>query len=100
MLGVDLLNEDHVDKMLGPKKKKKTNEEKLEEALGDKDGDVGDAKIEDLEAPPAWEADPNDPPQSPVDISSRFAVVAVCRSSFPCPLGACVLNVSMIVAQG
>lgn len=82
MLGIDLVGEHQLDKMLGPKKKKKTNQEKLEEALGPDTGDLGDlaggggggdAKIEDLEAPPAWEADPNEPPDSPVDISSRFA---------------------------
>lgn len=70
-----------MDQMLGPKKRKKSKQEKLEEALGPNAGDVGDlvaggdAKIEDLEAPPAWEADPNEPPDSPVDISSRFVVV-------------------------
>lgn len=89
MLGVDLINENHMDKMLGPKKKR-TNQEKLEEALGPDAGGVGDlvaggdAKIEDLEAPPAWEADPNDPPDSPIDISSRSVVVCACFCVLVC----------------
>lgn len=81
MLGVDLVNEDQMDKIIGPKKPKdkKTNLEKLEDALGPSRGEggivdgviEGESKtIEDLEAPPAWEADPNDP-DSPIDISTR-----------------------------
>ncbi|CAN0058299.1 unnamed protein product [Scytosiphon promiscuus] len=86
MLGVDLVNEDQLDKIIGPKKEKKpkkTNQQKLDDALGPARGDgalvdgvivgeEGESKtIEDLEAPPAWEADPDDP-DSPIDISSRL----------------------------
>ncbi|CAM9959510.1 unnamed protein product [Hapterophycus canaliculatus] len=84
-IGVDIVNEDQMDKLIGTKKakkKKKTNQQKLESALGRARGDasivngvivVEEAEsktIEDLEAPPAWEADPEDP-DSPIDISSR-----------------------------
>ncbi|CBJ26637.1 adhesin-like protein [Ectocarpus siliculosus] len=79
MLGVDIVNEKQLDKIIGPKntKVKKTNQQKLDDALGPDDGAgvdkaVEDGKMEDLEAAPAWEADPDDPPDSPVDISSRF----------------------------
>lgn len=85
VLGVDLVNEDQMDKLIGSqkqKKNKKSNLEKLRDALGPARGDPtmingvivadeGESKIiEELEAPPAWEADPDDP-DSPIDISSR-----------------------------
>lgn len=88
-----------MDKMLGPSKKKKTNQEKLEEALGPNVGDLvvsGDAKIEDLEAPPAWEADPNDPPDSPVDISSRSVHPRPCC----CCRVYCVLFAFFVLVRG
>ncbi|CAM9140361.1 unnamed protein product [Ectocarpus sp. 12 AP-2014] len=78
VLGVDIVNEKQMDKIIGPKKAKakKTKQQKLDDALGPDDGTgidkgVEDGKMEDLEAAPAWEADPDDPPDSPVDISSR-----------------------------
>ncbi|CAM9940108.1 unnamed protein product [Ectocarpus sp. 4 AP-2014] len=78
MLGVDIVNEKQLDKIIGPEKAKakKTKQQKLDDALGPDDGAgfakaVEDGKMEDLEAAPAWEADPDDPPASPVDISSR-----------------------------
>ncbi|CAN0485487.1 unnamed protein product, partial [Ectocarpus sp. 12 AP-2014] len=78
VLGVDIVNEKQMDKIIGPKKvkAKKTKQQKLDDALGPDDGAgidkaVEDGKMEDLEAAPAWEADPDDPPDSPVDISSR-----------------------------
>ncbi len=90
MLGVDLVNEEQLDKILP--KRKKTKREKLDEALGPDAAGVdvaelvatGDAKMEDLEAPPVWEANPA--ADSPVDISSRYAQTScLCRSRRPSP---------------
>ncbi|CBJ26634.1 hypothetical protein Esi_0040_0002 [Ectocarpus siliculosus] len=81
VLGVDIVNEKQLDKIIGPKKTKvkKTKQQKLDDALGPDDGAgfakaVEDGKMEDLEAAPAWEVDPDDPPDSPIDISSRGGV--------------------------
>lgn len=65
MLGVDVLREDQMDKILGPKKKK-----------GARQQDKGDGKVEDLEAPPAWERD-SSAAESPVDISRRVCHIAL-----------------------
>ncbi|CAB1100084.1 unnamed protein product [Ectocarpus sp. CCAP 1310/34] len=79
VLGVDIVNEKELDKIIGPKKTKakKTNQQKLDDALAPDDGagfakTVEDGKMEDLKATPAWEADPDGPPDSPIDISSRM----------------------------
>ncbi|CAN0138387.1 unnamed protein product, partial [Pylaiella littoralis] len=75
MLGVDLVDEDQVDKVLEPMKASKTSQQKLDEALEPATGSMrgtGEVKIEDLEAPPAWEVDHNVLLEAPIDTSTRF----------------------------
>lgn len=58
MLGVDILDEKHVDKILGPKKGKC------------RPGDT-EAKIDEMEAPPAWELEDAPIAQTPMGIKRQ-----------------------------
>lgn len=63
MLGVDLVGEERMDQLLGPKKEKRKRDWFRRRFGG------GEIKEEDFEAAPAWERTASEAPESPIDLS-------------------------------
>lgn len=62
VLGVDILDQERMDEILGPKK-------------GNRDRGVAENKMDEIEAPPVWELEMTSVAQSPIGIERQDILI-------------------------